>query len=466
MSAPTRLFLTGLMLMSTMPVSGAERENARGAASGPELPSFAHLLRDSALSRQVIDEAVHQRLRWKWDPELGYVEHDYEVRGEGTALTPGTFLLPAGIDGSGIVATMQPNGARTAFMYVDKAPRINTYGDSFTHGDQVNDGETWQEYLAGHLREPIRNFGAGGYGVYQAYRRMVREEATDHAALYLILYIWGDDSYRTLMRGFWPRQVFPQWRGVLLLPKPTVEMDLETGRMVEKDTIFPTEESMYRLTDGNWIVDRFKDDLALQLVLYAGYPGFPGAGGHRQLIRELDKPTISRLAETLSFRFEWHEGADLHAQARALLDRYAQRATLYILDNARAFAARNGKKLFIVLGDPFRAFPQMIHGQTRYDREVLDYLIEHRVDYFDMNEAHLADFRKSNLSYDDYLKRYCVGGNGHYSPQGNHFFAYSIKEKIVKWLDPKPPTYRERAATTSDSKDYPFNGRLGTSERP
>jgi hypothetical protein len=33
---------------------------------------------------------------------------------------------------------------------------------------QVSDCETWQEYLAGHLGEPIRNFGMGGYGVYQA----------------------------------------------------------------------------------------------------------------------------------------------------------------------------------------------------------------------------------------------------------------------------------------------------------
>ena len=29
----------------------------------------------------------------------------------------------------------------------------------------MNDGETWQEYLAAHLREPIRNYGVGGYSV-------------------------------------------------------------------------------------------------------------------------------------------------------------------------------------------------------------------------------------------------------------------------------------------------------------
>ena len=30
-----------------------------------------------------------------------------------------------------------------------------------------------------------------------------------------------------------------------------------------------------------------------------------------------------------------------------------------------------------------------------------------------------------------------LDGIGHYSPQGNHFFAYSIKDKVVEWLDPK-----------------------------
>jgi hypothetical protein len=51
-------------------------------------------------------------------------------------------------------------------MYADKKCRINTYGDSFTQCHQVSDGETWQEYLAAHLGEPVRNFGMGGYGAY------------------------------------------------------------------------------------------------------------------------------------------------------------------------------------------------------------------------------------------------------------------------------------------------------------
>jgi len=72
------------------------------------------------------------------------------------------------------------------------------YGDSFTQCHQVSDGETWQEILAAHFGEPIRNFGVGGYGVYQAYRRMRRIEATTDSALYVILNIFSADHVRNL----------------------------------------------------------------------------------------------------------------------------------------------------------------------------------------------------------------------------------------------------------------------------
>ncbi len=41
----------------------------------------------------------------------------------------------------------------------------------------------------------------------------------------------------------------------------------------------------------------------------------------------------------------------------------------------------------------------------------------------------------------EYLKRYFIGGSGHYNPLGNHFFAFAMKNQLVHWLDPKPATY-------------------------
>src|SRR5262249_26278089 len=143
-------------------------------------------IRGCAVSPQVIEGFLRGPAWAKFDPELGYVQRDY-VRHDA-------------MDGSSAIYTFRPNGARTSFLYANRKPRITAYGDSFTESEQTNDGETWEEYLAGHLGEPIGNYGIGSYGVYQAYRRMIREEKTDHGAEYVIFYIWGDDPTRSLMR--------------------------------------------------------------------------------------------------------------------------------------------------------------------------------------------------------------------------------------------------------------------------
>ena len=91
----------------------------------------------------------------------------------------------------------------------------------------------------------------------------------------------------------------------------------------------------------------------------------------------------------------------------------------------------------------------MRQSGTRFDQPVVDYLIREKFNYFDMNEVQLRDFQKYNLPYEDYLKQYFIG---HYNPRGNHFFAYSIKDKVVQWLDPKPITYRKATRQRSTSK--------------
>ena len=49
------------------------------------------------------------------------------------------------------------------------------------------------------------------------------------------------------------------------------------------------------------------------------------------------------------------------------------------------------------------------------------------------------------------MKEYFIG---HYNPRGNHFFAYSIKNVVVNWLDPKPITYRKPNPESNEFKGY------------
>jgi hypothetical protein len=399
-------------------------------AKKPEKPEFAEYLRNSAVPRDVIDRFLRGPSWARFDPDLGYVL--------------GNFLPTDGIDGSATISTARPDGARTSFMYVDRPCRINTYGDSFTQCHQVSDGETWQEYLAAHLGEPIRNFGMGGYGAYQAYRRMLREERTDHGAKYLIFYIWGDDHIRSLLRCRYAI-IYPKWdaKGGRMFHSnfwPNLEMDLQAGRFVEMANRLPSPESLYRMCDPEWMVQHLKDDLALQLFAFKlGY------------IRDVDRQQIDKLAGLLGYRMNWGDEASLRSQAGALLDRYSLQATKQVLDKARRFADENQKKLMVVVFDPYRAMDEMRRGGKRYDQEIVDYLAAEKFNFFDMNEVHLRDYRRSNLTYSDYLKQFFIG---HYNPKGNHFFAYSIKQKVVEWLDPRPITYRRSDPDSVDFRGY------------
>ena len=392
--------------------------------------SFEQYLRESAVSKELIARFLQGSSWARFDPELGYVL--------------GNYLPRDGLDHSATISTVQTNGARTSFIYAGRPCRINTYGDSFTQCHQVSDAETWQEYLAGHLGEPLRNFGMGGYGVYQAYRRMIREEKTDHGAEYLIFYIWGDDHIRSLFRCR-HADIYRRWddQGGRMFHNnfwPNLEMNLDTGEWVEKENLLPTPESLVHMTEPDWLAEHLKDDLALQLSVFK-------AGN----IQDLDRTRIDQLARRLDFSFDWTRPSALREQSGGLLDRYSLRATRFILDKARAFAAQNRKKLLVVLFDPYRAMAELRQSGTRYDQEIVDYLVRERFTYFDMNEVHLRDFQKYRIPFDEYRKQYFIG---HYNPAGNHFFAYSIKDKVVEWMDPKPVTYQTPDPQSIDFKGY------------
>jgi len=391
-------------------------------------------LRMSAASKHEIDVFLNEPSWAQFDPELGYILGNYAPRD--------------GMDRSKTISTSQKDGTRTSFIYNDRPCRINTYGNSFTQCHQVSDAETWQEYLAGHLGEPVRNFGMGGFGVYQAYRRLLREEKTDNSAEYLMLYIWGDDHIRTLLRCRYA--LTKAWRiasdkkegtGIMFHGNfwCNIEMNMKTGRLEEHDSRVGSREELYRMCDPDWMVENLKDDLALQMYLYR----------LGRIIR-IDDRQMVLLAKHLGCSFD--PGAeDLQAEVGRLLDFYAYAATKYILDKSATFAQANEKKLMVLLLDPGGSMRQLLEGKPRKDREIVDFLEEKGFNYFDMNLVHVEDYKNFKLSIADYYKRYFIG---HYNPSGNHFFAYSLKERVVEWLDPKPFTYDAGEDWIIDFKGY------------
>jgi hypothetical protein len=405
-----------------------------GQTSEKKKISFEEYIRESVPTQKEIDVFLNDMSWAQFDRDVGYIL--------------GNYMPHDGVDGSSTISTVQSNGARTSFMYKDRPCRINTYGNSFTHCHQVSDGETWQEYLAAHLGEPIRNFGMGGLGVYQAYKRMIREERTDHDAKYVILYIWGDDHVRSLLRCRY--MLIKGWNQKTNRTEGTgrmfhgnfwsnMEINLETGKLEEKDNLIKRRQSLYKMTDSDWMYKALKNDLALQMYLYKN-----------KQINDISVQTLKTLSRHLGCQLDF-EGKNLRSSVAKLLDEYAFKATKYILTKADEFASENNKELMVIIFDPYRVTRQLLLGGSRYDLDIVKFLDENNFNYIDMNLVHIEDFKSFNLSINDYFKRYFIG---HYSPAGNHFFAYSIKDRIIEWLDPKPITYKDRTKRMIEFTEY------------
>ena len=142
-------------------------------------------------------EAVLDLKKVSWctfDPEIGYF--------------PRNVVLKDGMDFCFTTYTYEPTGQRKMINYSDQPCRINTYGDSFTQSQQVSDDESWQERLAAHIGEPIRNFGIGGHSVFTACKRAMKMEVGECSAKYILLTIYDDDHVRNLDASRWIRT---QW---------------------------------------------------------------------------------------------------------------------------------------------------------------------------------------------------------------------------------------------------------------
>jgi hypothetical protein len=390
-------------------------------SSNEDKKSYAEYLRKSAVPKEELDIFLHQNSWAQFDPEVGYIM--------------GNYMPHDGMDNSSTISTVRKDGRRTNHIYSNKPCRINTYGNSFTQCHQVSDAETWQEYLAGHLGEPVQNFGMGGFGVYQAYRRLIRREIEDKDSKYVILYVWGDDYVRSVFRCRYVTY-YPYWNdygGFMFHGNfwSNVEMDLDTGQLVEKENRLNKKEDVYKMSDPDFMYENLKDDLMVQLHLLEDNTVNTDVyiNGLNKLAEILDSPAV-----------DFSDIDRMKQSAWNLKNRYSFEATKYILEKTKKFCTMHDKNLMLIHFDPYGVFRPMTHGEARYDQEVIDFIKKQGFRYFDMNEVHVEDFKKFNLSLDEYMQRYFIG---HYNPSGNHFFAYALKDNLVEWLAPKPITYQQ-----------------------
>ena len=401
--------MSALGLLASSQASGAD-------ADQPVIDRRAYLSQILHTRQEIDDWFAGRAFEFeKYDGELGWILRD--VR------------LVDGLDGATSTYRYGPLGERLTIAHADKPCRINTYGDSFTQCHQVSDGETWQEVLAAHLGEPVRNFGVGGYSVYQAYRRMLREEQRAKAET-IIFNIYSDDHYRNLASWRLIRRGVKRPLPYMLPTLPHLRVNFSTGECREHENACPTQESVYNLCDLDWVEEQFREDFVLAIRM---------AQVNAKDNPEFAFQTLTDLARRHSLDAPIDRGRPAGQIADELYTRAGLLATQKVIDWVVAFAKKADKRVLFVLSFGSGHVARHLRQTPRFDQSIVDFLNKKGLPYVDLLEAHAADYAQFSASVGDYLKRYYVG---HYNPRGNFFTAFAIKSKLVEMLDPKPAAYR------------------------
>lgn len=387
---------------------------------------FNELMKDIRVEKEIIDRFLDMNEpNWAvFSPRTGYLLR--------------TGMVKDGVDDSYSISTYRDFGERKMINYSQSPCRINTYGDSFTQCHQVNDGETWQEYLAAHFGEPIRNYGIGGFGVYQAYIRLqIYENDPLTSASNVILNIFDDDHYRSIDKWRWIRigGFREEVRGnnpnyFHANPWDYVRINADTGRFEEHESICPTKESLYNLCDLSFIEEHFNNDIVAHCEQAK-------AGG------EFNPMIIKDVGDQLGIKCDFSDADRSAKTAESVHTTYALKSSEFILEKTRDFAEAQNKKLLVIQSFGASNAYNAISGNERFDRTFCDYLKTEKYLVYDLFNAHKNDYKMYNMTYQEYLNHYFIWGCGHYNPKGNHFFAFDLKSTLINWLDPKPVTYTE-----------------------
>ena len=130
--------------------------------------------------------------------------------------------------------------------------------------------------------------------------------------------------------------------------------------------------------------------------------------------------------------------------AEKLYRAMAFRSSLHILQQLHRELAARQKELLVLLSYSAPAVKRVVTDGARADDWFLRQLERSGITFVDTLTSHVADYAEFSVSPDHYVGRLY---NGHYTPAGNLFFAFAIKDPVVRWLSPPPPAYRDREAS-------------------
>ena len=182
--------------------------------------------------------------RLKYDAELGFVPI------QGFAADGITY------DPLGYRVTPAPAGIVLA------EPPILIVGDSYAHGDEVSDGETWAALLQLPTHRRTVNAGVSGYGLDQIVLRAERAVRDIRPASIVLVFI-AEDLRRSEMKRVWgaekpyfePGGGAPTLRNVPVPPAPTPESTLSLAQRLFGWSVLVDTVLKYKGWQYEWAID-------------------------------------------------------------------------------------------------------------------------------------------------------------------------------------------------------------------
>ena len=104
-------------------------------------------------------------------------------------------------DANSLRVTPAPEGVTLADLAL-KGPPLLVVGDSYAHGDEVRDDETWPAHLQALLHRRVVNAAMSGYGIDQMVLRATMV-APDVKPAAIVLSFIADDARRAEMKRVW-----------------------------------------------------------------------------------------------------------------------------------------------------------------------------------------------------------------------------------------------------------------------
>ncbi len=199
------------------------------------------------------------------------------------------------------------------------------------------------------------------------------------------------------------------------------------GSCKQIENISKRPKDLYKLCDEDYLWRTFKDDPILKMVMAT-----------RQGGRNISAALINPVAVTFGIPDEKIADTETAKKIKKIHTEAALFATQNVVTWAEEFARDTGKKLLIMLSFGRGNVAKYLSGEPRFDQGFVDWLKDKPYLVIDMRDAFAADYKKYKVDTDQYLAPFY---NGHHTPRGNFFTAWAIKNRVIKWLNPKPLPY-------------------------